>query len=115
MLRSLLLSLATVHAPVSTSVLAAVSTPAPVSVPAPVPSPDRRVGGRGPGSLVRPAGSRPAPGSCSRSLGAPAAIVLLTANVGGLSLVTLELGVVQLLQGVLHVLPPEVLHHPGAV
>ena len=28
---------------------------------------------------------------------------------------TLELGVVQLLQGVLHVLPPQVLHHPRAV
>ena len=28
---------------------------------------------------------------------------------------TLELGVVQLLQSVLHVLPTEVLHHPGAV
>ena len=27
----------------------------------------------------------------------------------------LELGVVQFLQGVLHVLPPEVLHHPRAV
>ena len=30
-------------------------------------------------------------------------------------LVTLKLGVVQLLQSVLHVLPTEVLHHPGAV
>ena len=27
----------------------------------------------------------------------------------------LKLGVVQLLQSVLHVLPPQVLHHPGAV
>ena len=28
---------------------------------------------------------------------------------------TLELGVVELLEGVLHVLSPHVLHHPGAV
>jgi len=28
---------------------------------------------------------------------------------------TLKLGIVQLLEGVLHVLPPHVLHHPGAV
>jgi len=28
---------------------------------------------------------------------------------------TLKLGVIQFLEGVLHVLPPEVLHHSGAV
>jgi len=28
---------------------------------------------------------------------------------------TLKLGIIQLLEGVLHVLPPHVLHHPGAV
>ena len=28
---------------------------------------------------------------------------------------TLKLSIVQLLEGVLHVLPPHVLHHPGAV